>query len=282
MSEHVGLHTRAYNVTTNTYHWLMAAVTRSIQVTFLCGLRGYHEYRFTWSPSVNEVLRARHERNNRYAIAVTKQLPGFLTESVVGHLPREISRLTYFIILHGARVLVKVLDAHHRKSPLIQGGIEIPVEVTVEMAATEENRLALAKYEAMTAERYKEPVDGKYQDATAAILAGLGSELEADVELSGCSSESELGEENAQPTTEESGTKSGSDEEGIDASDEVRIDVSDGEGTDSLDEEGTFALVGEGTDASVGEVTDSSDGEDLLKIDVSRGVSGTQYYVLLY
>ena len=51
------------------------------------------------------------------------------------------------------------------------------------MAATEENRLALAKYEAMTAERYKEPVDGKYQDATAAILAGLGSELEADVEL---------------------------------------------------------------------------------------------------
>ncbi len=213
MSEHVGLHTRAYNVTTNTYHWLMAAVTRSIQVTFLCGLRGYHEYRFTWSPSVNEVLRARHERNNRYAIAVTKQLPGFLTESVVGHLPREISRLTYFIILHGARVLVKVLDAHHRKSPLIQGGIEIPVEVTVEMAATEENRLALAKYEAMTAERYKEPVDGKYQDATAAILAGLGSELEADVELSGCSSESEseLGEENenAQPTTEESGTKSG-------------------------------------------------------------------------
>ena len=213
MSEHVGLHTRAYNVTTNTYHWLMAAVTRSIQVTFLWGLRGYHEYRFTWSPSVNEVLRARHERNNRYAIAATKQLPGFLTESVVGHLPREISRLTYFIILHCARVLVKVLDAHHRKSPLIQGGIEIPVEVTVEMAATEENRLALAKYEAMTAERYKEPVDGKYQDATAAILAGLGSELEADVELSGCSSESEseLGEENenAQPTTEESGTKSG-------------------------------------------------------------------------
>ena len=136
----------------------MAAATRSIQVTFLCGLRGYHEYRFTWSPSVNEVLRARHERNNRYVIAATKQLPGFLTESVVGHLPREISRLMYFIILHGARVLVKVLDAHHRKSPLIQGGIEIPVEVTVEMAATEENRLALAKYEAMTAERYKEPI----------------------------------------------------------------------------------------------------------------------------
>ena len=40
----------------------------------------------------------------------------------------------------------------------------------------------------------KEPVDGKYEDATAAILAGLGSELEADMELSGTSSEAELGQ----------------------------------------------------------------------------------------
>ena len=78
-------------------------------------------------------------------------------------------------------------------------------------------------------DRYKDPIDGKYQDATAAILAGLGSELEADVELSGCSleSESELGQEKVQPIMEESGTKSGSNEEGIDASDEVRTDVSD-------------------------------------------------------
>ena len=82
---------------------------------------------------------------------------------------------------------------------------------------------------------YKELVDGKYVDATAAILAGLGSELEVDVELSGTSSESELGQEKTQPTTEESGTKSGPDREG-----------SDGEGTDG------------------------SDGDELLQIDVSR------------
>ena len=138
----------------------------------------------------------------------------------------------------------------------------------MEMADTEENRLALAKYEAMTAERYTEPVDGKYQDATAAILAGLGSELEADVELSGCSSksEAELGQENAQPTTEESDTESGSDEEGIDTS-----DGSDGEDTESSKEVGTDTSCEEGTDAYDGEGLDSSAGEDLLKIDVSRG-----------
>ena len=113
----MGLHTRDDDdVVTNTYHWLMAAVTRSIQVTFLCALRGYHEYRFTWSPSVNEVLRARHERNNRYdryAIAAAKQLPGFLTESVVGHLPREISRLAYFIILLSARKYLMLTIGSH-------------------------------------------------------------------------------------------------------------------------------------------------------------------------
>ena len=53
----------------------------------------------------------------------------------------------------------------------------------------------------MTSEHYKEPVDGKYKDATAAILAGIGSELDTNEELSGTSLESELGQEQAQPTT---------------------------------------------------------------------------------
>ena len=76
------------------------------------------------------------------------------------------------------------------------------------------------------------------------------------MELSGCSleSESELGQEKVQPTMEESGTKSGSNEEGIDTSDEVRTDVSDGEAqmaqtrrADTSAKEGTDLSVEEGT-----------------------------------
>ena len=92
--------------------------------------------------------------------------------------------------------------------------MKFPVEVTMEMADTEENRLAMAKCETITTERYKEPVDGKYKDATAVILAGLESELEADEELSDTSSESE------------------SEREGTDASDGenlLEIDVSRGD-----------------------------------------------------
>ena len=59
----------------------------------------------------------------------------------------------YFIILYGVRVSVKVLDAHHQKLPLIQKGLQILVEVPVEMVDTEENQLALAKYEVRTDER---------------------------------------------------------------------------------------------------------------------------------
>lgn len=83
---------------------------------------------------LNEVRRAQYERNNhydQYAIAALKHLSSFLTKFVVGHLPQEISRVTYFIILHSVRVSVKVLNAHYRKPPPIQGGLKILVEVVV-------------------------------------------------------------------------------------------------------------------------------------------------------
>ena len=47
--------------------------------------------------------------HDRYTIAVMKHLPGRLVSSVVGHLPREISRFTHFIIVHGAKVSCKVV-----------------------------------------------------------------------------------------------------------------------------------------------------------------------------
>ena len=47
-------------------------------------------------------------------------------------------------------------------SHVTQGSLESPFEVTVKLTDTEKNRLALTKYEAITAERYEEPVDGEY------------------------------------------------------------------------------------------------------------------------
>ena len=136
-----------------------------LRFSFLCGIRGYHEYRVRWVPALNEVLSTKREIHNRhdcYAIAVMKRLPGSLSDSVVGHLPREISRYTYYIIVHGASVSCKVIDVHHRRSPLVQGGLEIPCEVTVTMNYSQENVRAMAEYTRLLQEKYEEPTDGHF------------------------------------------------------------------------------------------------------------------------
>ena len=40
---------------------------------------------------------------------------------------------TYYIIVHGGVVTAKVADVNHRRSPFVQGGLEIPVIVSVVM-----------------------------------------------------------------------------------------------------------------------------------------------------
>jgi len=129
------------------------AIAAELSVSFPCGLRGYHEYRAIWTPTLHEIQLIIHERSNpydRYAIAATKSLPGTLVvESTVGHLPKEISRLMRFIMLHGAAiVVVKILNTHHR-TPLVQGGLEIPIQVIVKVEYSPQNKDALFKYESL-------------------------------------------------------------------------------------------------------------------------------------
>ena len=110
----------------------MYSMESSVRFSFLCGLRGYHEYCSVWTPTIGEELVAKNEADNihdRYAIAAFKLLPGTIRPSIVGHLPREISRFTYYVIIHGGRVSYQVTDAHRRRLPLVQGGLEIPIRV---------------------------------------------------------------------------------------------------------------------------------------------------------
>lgn len=166
----------------------------NVTYRFSCGIRGYHEYKTSWAPVLNEVLPVKHESTNchdRYAIAVMKRLPGTLVASVVGHLPREISRFTYFIIVHGAKVSCKVVNVHHRRSPLVQGGLEIPCEVIVEMEMTNKNSLAIDKYKQLVSDQYQEPVEGKFPDATQEILEAMKSPSDDELDYSSNSSTSE-------------------------------------------------------------------------------------------
>ena len=67
------------------------------------------------------------------------------------------------------------MDVNHRRSPLVQGGLEIPIEVSIVMPYLDANKQALEIYRTLISEHYEEPVDGNFADATAAILAKINA-----------------------------------------------------------------------------------------------------------
>ena len=76
-----------------------------------------------------------------------------------GILPMEVSRITKFILQRGARVQATVTGKHYRRSPLIQGGLEVPCLVTVTMPRSIMNHLLIAQYEKLLGKIYLEPKD---------------------------------------------------------------------------------------------------------------------------
>lgn len=128
----------------------MAAVATATKIhfEFSCGLRGFHEYRISWIPEKDEVLAVQHEDGNQYdqyAVAAYKR--DMSHNKTVGHLPKEISRLVTFLLIHGAQISVRVVDEKYRRSLLVQGGLEIPVKVTIIMDYSETNRKIMNKFE---------------------------------------------------------------------------------------------------------------------------------------
>ena len=131
-------------------------------------------------------LRCSHERNNiydRYAIAANKRLCGCLADLIIGHLPRAISRATSFFLLRSGMVHLKVSDENYRRSPLIQGGLEIPVEGICEKDDTPRNRAIMERYKTLVTTHYKEPgQDGQFDDCTKDVLEELCEDDYSDAE----------------------------------------------------------------------------------------------------
>ena len=50
---------------------------------------------------------------------------------------------------------------HHKRSPLVQGGLEILCQVIVEMEMTDKNPLAIVEYKRLVSEQYQKPVNSQ-------------------------------------------------------------------------------------------------------------------------
>ena len=75
----------------------------------------------------------------------------------VGHLPREISRPTKYLLDRGATTEAKLTVTHYRKSPLFQGGLKTPCEVAVSMPGSIKDHMLLHRYQNMVDELYCQP-----------------------------------------------------------------------------------------------------------------------------
>lgn len=131
-------------------------MTYNKTLEFTSAVRGYHYYKTFWRPEPNQILNCYHENDNafdRYAIKVCetgKEIP-------VGHLPKEISRVTKYLLDRGATASATLTSEHYRRSPLVQGGLEIPCQVSVTIPGTVNNLLVLEKYRQLVEELYTEP-----------------------------------------------------------------------------------------------------------------------------
>ena len=98
------------------------------------------------------------ERGNEFdAFSVKTVRP--LYNATVGHLSREISRSTKYLLDRGATVKAITTCSHYRGSPLFQDELEIPSSVTVSMPGTIRNNLLLDQYRELVTELYCEPKD---------------------------------------------------------------------------------------------------------------------------
>ena len=107
----------------------------------------YHVCRNVWQPKENETLQCDHESDNDndlFAIKTCRDAE--FHPQIVGHLPLEIHRFIKFFLDRGATITATLCSVHYRRSPPVQGGLEIPCVKNTKLISTKKNKEILAKY----------------------------------------------------------------------------------------------------------------------------------------
>ena len=146
---------------------------------FITGLRGVHVYRDIWKSSHNQFINFKQERNNhydRFAVVGMTKLPGTLAASIIGHMPRELSPFIWYAIERGARITATLVSTQAKNSPLVQGGLEIPVIIKVEW----ENEIKLQRLKKKVA-NLSYSLEEDYVDESKDILEEILKENDCDL-----------------------------------------------------------------------------------------------------
>ena len=68
-------------------------------------VRGHHIFRRIWTPVIGQLLQVQAETGNErdpHAVATVHN------DAIVGHLPREISRIAFYFLQHGGHITCEV------------------------------------------------------------------------------------------------------------------------------------------------------------------------------
>ena len=101
-------------------------------------VRGYHIYQDQWEAAIGEELECHHERGNAadaYAVSVMRE------GTIIGHLPRKISRLCTLFIRRGGVIQCRITGRQKHSSDLPQGGLQIPCFLSFEGEAKDIKKL---------------------------------------------------------------------------------------------------------------------------------------------
>ena len=104
---------------------------------------------------MNEQLHCLQEPGNDYDVFSKKTCK--TDKTTVGHLPREISRPTKFLLDRGAEIVAEIESSHYRRYPLIQGGLAIRCKVSATLPGTIKNHMLLDRYKELVNRLYCEP-----------------------------------------------------------------------------------------------------------------------------
>ena len=125
-------------------------------LVFSAAIRCFHIYSDVWQTKENKKLSCAHDKQNPFDMFAIKT---FRLEDgkVVGHLPREISRATKYLLDSGVNITAILSSTHYRKSSLFQDGLEIPCTVKVKLRGNIKGDLLIAKYKEIIEQLYIEP-----------------------------------------------------------------------------------------------------------------------------
>ena len=84
-------------------------------LTFTAAVREFHYYQKFWMPEENEKLDCSHERGNFYDRFAIKTTSG--NGTTVGHLPKELSRVTMYLLYRGVTLSLELSSTNSGVHP---------------------------------------------------------------------------------------------------------------------------------------------------------------------